>query len=326
MHSILTDRFNYLLILTAFFIALLSFPSNAFSHPPTCPDVDRDLYLTTPYMHGDDVLELQKRLKQLGFYNGPCDGVYGNLTAKAVANFHKKNNLSPTSRVTAVTWSALAKGCERPVSSQVSTPPHGPVSIIVDTEKRTLTVMDRDRVYRQFPVAVGKPSTPSPVGDWMIIEKDANCGGGFGARWLGLNVPWGIYGIHGTNKPWSIGEAVSAGCIRMYNEDIIQLYEWVSIGTRVKILGPPHWMTRSWMRTLSQGHFGPDVVFVQMSLKKIGFYPYLCDSWYGYLTELGVRSFQAAHCLPVTGRVDEKTYKLLQEKGGIIPLPPPENY
>ncbi len=320
----ITFRCYHILILAGFFIVLFCTPRLASSHPPACPDADRELYLTIPHMRGDDIMELQKRLQQLGYYKGPCDGIYGPVTASAVANFNKENNLYPTTRVTAATWSALAKGCEQPVSSQAPPSPQGPITIIVDIEKRTLTVMSGDRVCRQFPVAVGKPATPSPVGDWMIIEKDANCEGGFGARWLGLNVPWGIYGIHGTNKPWSIGEAVSAGCIRMYNEDIIQLYEWVSVGTRVKIVGPPHWMTRSWRRTISQGHSGPDVVFVQMSLKKIGLYPYFCDSWYGYLTELAVRSFQAAHCLPVTGKVDEKTYKLLQEKGRIVPQPPPD--
>lgn len=318
------DWYKHFLVFSAVFLLLLFAPRSAYPRTPNCPDADRELYLTTPYMRGDDIVELQKRLQQLGFYSGACDGVYGSGTAAAVIDFHKKNHLPPTSRVTSFTWSALAKGCERPVSSQPAALPRGPVSIIVDIEKRVLTVMDGDQVYYKFPVAVGKPSTPSPVGEWMIIEKDANCEGGFGARWLGLNVPWGIYGIHGTNKPWSIGDAVSAGCIRMYNEDIIQLYEWVPIGTRVKIVGPPHWMTNTWSRTLSQGSCGPDVVFVQMSLKKLGFYPYRCDSWYGFLTALGVRSFQAAYGLPVTGKVDEKTYKLLQEKGGIVPLPPPE--
>jgi len=316
--------FKHFLIFTAILFGLLTPFKYASAQRLHCPDADRELYITNPYLRGDDVVELQKRLKQLGFYNGACDGIYGTRTAAAVINFHKKNHLYPTSRVSDITWTALSKGCERPVSSPATVPPQGPVSIIVDTEQRTLTVMDGDRVYRQFPVAIGKLTTPSPVGDWMIIDKDSNCEGGFGVRWLGLNVPWGIYGIHGTNKPWSIGDAVSAGCIRMYNEDVIQVYEWAPVGTRVKIVGPPHWMTKIWNRPLSRGSCGPDVVYIQMSLKQLGFYPYLCDSWYGYLTDLGVRSFQAAYGLPVTGKVDEKTYKLLQEKGGIIPLPDPE--
>ena len=50
-----------------------------------------------------------------------------------------------------------------------------------------------------------------------------------------LNVPWGIYGIHGTDKPWSIGQAVSHGCVRMYNQDAEELYGKVPVGTPVRI-------------------------------------------------------------------------------------------
>ncbi|PCJ95151.1 MAG: L,D-transpeptidase [Hyphomicrobiales bacterium] len=45
-----------------------------------------------------------------------------------------------------------------------------------------------------------------------------------------------LYRIHGTNEPWSIGKAVSSGCIRMFNQDIIDLYERVSVGARVVVL------------------------------------------------------------------------------------------
>ena len=42
-----------------------------------------------------------------------------------------------------------------------------------------------------------------------------------------------IYRIHGTNQPWTIGQAMSSGCIRMANEDVVHLYDQVNIGTRV---------------------------------------------------------------------------------------------
>ncbi len=44
-----------------------------------------------------------------------------------------------------------------------------------------------------------------------------------------------LYRIHGTNQPWSIGKAVSSGCIRMRNEDVIDLYERVNVGARVVV-------------------------------------------------------------------------------------------
>jgi lipoprotein-anchoring transpeptidase ErfK/SrfK len=45
-----------------------------------------------------------------------------------------------------------------------------------------------------------------------------------------------LYRIHGTNAPWSIGSAVSSGCIRLRNEDVIDLYDRVSVGTRVIVM------------------------------------------------------------------------------------------
>lgn len=45
-----------------------------------------------------------------------------------------------------------------------------------------------------------------------------------------------LYRLHGTNEPWSIGRAMSSGCIRLFNQDIIDLYERTPTGTRVFVL------------------------------------------------------------------------------------------
>src|SRR5205807_2576691 len=45
-----------------------------------------------------------------------------------------------------------------------------------------------------------------------------------------------LYRVHGTNEPWTIGQAVSSGCIRMRNEDVIDLYEKVKVGSRVVVI------------------------------------------------------------------------------------------
>ncbi|MGB9802898.1 LysM peptidoglycan-binding domain-containing protein, partial [Desulfofundulus sp.] len=57
-----------------------------------------------------------------------------------------------------------------------------------------------------------------------------------GTRWMGLDIPGGNYGIHGTNNPDSIGKAVSNGCIRMYNHHIEELFPHVPLGTPVRIV------------------------------------------------------------------------------------------
>ena len=54
-----------------------------------------------------------------------------------------------------------------------------------------------------------------------------------GTRWLGLDKKG--YGIHGTRNPESINEAASHGCVRMYNHDVEELFEWIPVGTPVSI-------------------------------------------------------------------------------------------
>ena len=49
-----------------------------------------------------------------------------------------------------------------------------------------------------------------------------------------------LFRIHGTNEPSSIGHSESSGCIRMINQDVIDLYQKVAIGTKVVVLGSPH--------------------------------------------------------------------------------------
>jgi lipoprotein-anchoring transpeptidase ErfK/SrfK len=105
--------------------------------------------------------------------------------------------------------------------------------IIVDLSDRNLYLLDGNSVVRSFPVGVGKILTKTPAGDYSIINKQANPGGPFGAFWMGLSRPH--YGIHGTNDPSSIGREVSHGCIRMHNEDVLQLAALVPIKTRVTI-------------------------------------------------------------------------------------------
>ncbi|CAN7519977.1 L,D-transpeptidase [Paenibacillus sp. LjRoot153] len=105
--------------------------------------------------------------------------------------------------------------------------------IIVDLSDRNLYLLDGNTVTRQFPVGIGKMVTKTPKGEYTIINKQPNPGGPFGAFWLGLSKPH--YGIHGTNDPSSIGREVSHGCIRMYNEDVLQLSQLVPIHTRVTI-------------------------------------------------------------------------------------------
>jgi len=105
--------------------------------------------------------------------------------------------------------------------------------IIVDLSDRQLYLLDKDIVVRGFPVGIGEMVTQTPTGEFTIINKQNNPSGPYGAFWMGLSKPG--YGIHGTNKPSSIGQQVSLGCIRMFNEDVLELAKMVPVGTRVTI-------------------------------------------------------------------------------------------
>lgn len=107
--------------------------------------------------------------------------------------------------------------------------------ITINLATRRLGFHEGERLVNTYPVGVGKPSTPTPTGSYSVREKIMHPGGMLGTRWMGLSVPGGNYGIHGTNNPPSIGGYVSNGCIRMYNQDVEELFPKVMIGTAVEI-------------------------------------------------------------------------------------------
>ncbi|MHB1421000.1 MAG: L,D-transpeptidase family protein [Bacillota bacterium] len=272
-----------------------------------CDDHSRVLYLKTPPFDGVDVLELQERLYALGYLKVKS-GKFDMLTYQALKKFQSKHHFAINGQVDDNTWRALSAGYEKPASGETEKAPQGMVKLVIDINKRTLTVYDDDVFFREFPVAVGKESTPTPVGDWRVAGKDYNWGDGFGSRWMGLNVPWGIFGIHGTNKPWSIGTFASGGCIRMHNEDVEVLFPWVLVGTPVEIVGnpivPPYWQRRYNLHLKS---VGPDVVQLQRKLKEHGIFFGTADGIFGPLTSLSVTYYQFLQGLEPTGKVDKAT-------------------
>ncbi|MFW6035390.1 MAG: L,D-transpeptidase family protein [Halothermotrichaceae bacterium] len=105
--------------------------------------------------------------------------------------------------------------------------------LYLELNSRKLMLKKNSQIINSYPIAIGKPSTPTPTGDFQIINKILNPGGVLGSRWMKFT--WREHGIHGTNQPWLIGQAVSNGCVRMYNDDVEQVYAKVSVGTPVII-------------------------------------------------------------------------------------------
>ena len=121
-------------------------------------------------------------------------------------------------------------------------------TIVVSLEDRKLALVEDGQLRKVYTVAVGKPSTPSPVGTFTIERRVKNPvyqhegkvvqpgpGNPVGTRWMGLSVKG--YGIHGTNEPKSIGKAASHGCIRMARKDLEEMYEMVHVGDTVELIG-----------------------------------------------------------------------------------------
>lgn len=118
--------------------------------------------------------------------------------------------------------------------------------ILVSVPDRKLALLEDGKVVRIYKVAVGSSASPSPSGEFEIVNRltnptyyhphvviPAGAQSPIGTRWLGLSRKG--YGIHGTNEPRSLGRAASHGCIRMSNRDIAQFFSLVRIGDPVEI-------------------------------------------------------------------------------------------
>ena len=120
--------------------------------------------------------------------------------------------------------------------------------ILINLATRSLSLYDGNERIGLYPLGVGKPSTPTPVGYYKILTKEINpswidpsnpeyeipsgANNPLGYRWMQIQ---GNYGIHGTNRPDSIGYYVSNGCIRMREADVEALFDKVEVGTPVEI-------------------------------------------------------------------------------------------
>jgi peptidoglycan hydrolase-like protein with peptidoglycan-binding domain len=286
--------------------------STAYAYSPfdcQCHLQDRTLQITDPVTCGEDVLELQTLLQSLGFYDGQLNGAYTEATANAVKALQHWVSLPETGVFAANEQDALTISLAQNSLEGEETPPPGELRIVINVETKTLTVLVDDQVFKVFPCAVGSDETKSPVGEWRVIQKGTHWGGGFGTRWLGLNVPWGIYGIHGTNNPASIGTAASHGCIRMFNHDVEQLYPWVKIGTHVSIVGP--FPKVKVTQPLTTGASGKDVQTLQLTLREAGFNPGSTDGRYGTDTANAIQGLQVYYGLRPTGQADWSVLTLL---------------
>jgi lipoprotein-anchoring transpeptidase ErfK/SrfK len=123
---------------------------------------------------------------------------------------------------------------------------NSPRQVLVSITDRKLAVIEDGKALRTFNVSVGAAISPSPTGEFQIVNRLDNptyyhpgtviapgSDNPIGPRWIGLSQKG--FGIHGTNQPGSIGRAASHGCIRLNNDDIVQFFQMVRVGDTVSI-------------------------------------------------------------------------------------------
>ena len=266
----------------------------------------RYLRLMSEPMDGPDIALVQQILQEIGLFGGEINGRFDLACEQAVRSYQEREGLQADGVVGVNTWSRLLASPSSPTLDPAILQPPG-VLITINLDNRRLHFSYPGRKTKTYPVAIGKPSPPTPLGNWTIVSKALNPGGPFGARWMRLSVPWGGYGIHGTNNPKSIGKKISHGCVRLYNEHVIEIFAETPVGTPVVIMGKAYSG-----RILKKGDKGSDVRFVQSILKELGYYKYKLDSYFGQRTEEAVVAFQGAEGILVDGVVGPETLHALQ--------------
>ena len=186
----------------------------------------------------------QEQLNAVCYYGLVVDNIYGPRTEAACRDYQARCGLPQTGVIDEATWRRLFAGIPLPadvVTVPIPLAPPDPTrlsqagyGVILNLGSRTLRLLQYGADVATYPIAIGKPATPSPVGDYTILNKAVDPGGPFGTRWLGITEN-GL-GIHGTDTPPSIGLAVSNGCIRMYNQDVEAIFPLLNVGDPVSIL------------------------------------------------------------------------------------------
>ncbi|WP_275576999.1 L,D-transpeptidase family protein [Thalassobacillus pellis] len=217
--------------------------------------------------------------------------------------------------------------------------------IIINKSNNQLAFYENGTLQKVFPVATGRTKRLTPEGKFSLVNKvknrpwyTGNIPGGdprnpLGARWLGIKVPgdWGhtsgnVYGVHGTNNPSSIGTFASSGCIRMYNKDVIWLYDRANKNIPVYITSSPSSFAAlaqkygvGKVQKVVAGHeifdinlyYGSKGEAVKILQRKLHI---TADGMFGPKTLSAVKKFQKSKGLAVDGIVGPKTRAALFSK------------
>lgn len=195
-----------------------------------------DLVITEDMQH-PIVGKIQELLTKHNIYHAHISNKYDTATSQAVTLFQEEQHLPATGIVDGITYCRLLQGAAHEIKPLAAIKRAdftlSRANILITVSSRRLTLFNGNDPIHQYPIGIGKATTPTPLGNFAIALKLMNPGGVLGTRWLGLN--YDSYGIHGTNQPWLIGSMVSHGCIRMHNSNVEELFSLVKVGSPVYI-------------------------------------------------------------------------------------------
>lgn len=199
-----------------------------------------------------------KALKKAGFYKNESKDEKLNLR-NAIIRFQSSINEPVSGELSdldlqIIDNSILACSNSLPslATDEINAYPTDKLWIVINKTTRILTLYEGGKTIKKYPIAPGLKPSYTPEGKFSIVTmiKNPGWGGGgytspvkggspsnpLGYRWMGLSPKGGgVYGIHGNNKPYSIGTNASHGCIRMINSDVEELFDMVSVSTIVWI-------------------------------------------------------------------------------------------
>ena len=230
----------------------------------TVPIPDEPVTFTKKLKSGSSgklVKEMQTRLAELGYYEGPISGNFQKYTVRAVKAIQTQNGLESTGVVDETTWNVIFNDMHAvlPDATPKPTPSLSPIpfAITVDVQNQITTVYGRDDkgdytvVVRQMLCSTGMKATPSDVGDWVLNGRHATwCifpkgGNSYARYWTRINSSIAFHSPIYTavsNTAMKIksynmlGQRASHGCIRLSVPDAKWIYDNVGKGTVVSIV------------------------------------------------------------------------------------------
>ena len=234
-------------------------------------------------------------------------------TEAAVLRFQRLHNLIMDGVVGPSTFRALwtTAGAIPPADNpkHATTADYPTTLLHIDGGRCLLHHFSHGRLEESYPIALGSPSALTPCGYWQVLSREANPGGFFGTRWLGLSIPFGAYGIHGTDNPEAIGTKTTHGCIYMLNPHIETLFAQVPLNAPVLITGPA-----ATGRMLQPGVLpGRDIQRAQSILQTLHLFDHHPDGRYTAATAAAVIAFQRLEGLEPSGNICPYTSEFLEK-------------